>query len=133
MAECLYSGLLHSCSPQDASCTYGASLMPCVMVVLICIAFSGLPRCKMRYAVPCHCVCTCQCMLHMGEWRMCCLMHAVMTTWSEGHMGEAVLSQHLTAACLKALYEQACSAGLKDMVQGSEWLWHVTRQRFMCM
>lgn len=47
MAECQYSGLLRSCSPQDANCAYGASLTPCVMVVLICIAFSELPCCQM--------------------------------------------------------------------------------------
>ena len=43
-------------------------------------------------------------------------------------MGEAVLSQHLTTACLGLLYEQVCSAGPKDVAQASEWLWHVTCQ-----
>jgi len=60
-------------------------------------------------------------------------MHAVMTNKPERQMGEAVLSQHLTAACLKAMYEQACNAGLKEVAQGSEWFWHVTGQRCMCI
>ncbi len=44
-------------------------------------------------------------------------MHAVMTTWPEGQIGEAVLSQHLTAAHSKALYEQACMLILGDCIR----------------